>query len=129
MIVHFARDPPPLVLLCEHETAEKLTARAFGFRAPPCRQVEMGPDEAARWRPKGYLANLDQSVLPLDKIPEESLFIGDDIVSIYNGSTLLAYNTDAFPGDKAPKNVSDIFDAQKFPGKTGYRPWLYGRSL
>ena len=46
LIVHFARDPPPLVFLREDQPRQNLAARPFRLRAPPLRQIEMGADDS-----------------------------------------------------------------------------------
>ena len=46
LIVHLARDAPPLVLLREDHAGQQFRAGALFFRPLPRRQIEMGSDDA-----------------------------------------------------------------------------------
>ena len=46
LIVHFARDAPPLVFLSEHQASEEFAARAFRLGTLSRRQIEMGSDDS-----------------------------------------------------------------------------------
>ena len=46
LIVHFARDSPPLVLLREHQARQELGAGPFGLGPFPLGEIEMRPDDS-----------------------------------------------------------------------------------
>lgn len=58
---------------------------------------------------------IDKNIVDVTRI--EPKFVTDygvgDIVWSYN----LGYNTDAFPGNKHPRNWSEFFDTKRFPGR------------
>jgi hypothetical protein len=45
LIVHFPRDPSPLVFLRKHQPGEELRVRALGLGLPACGEVEVRPDD------------------------------------------------------------------------------------
>lgn len=62
----------------------------------------------------GYLEELDYTIIDArDVLPNlvSKWYLGSLV-----WATLLGYRTDVFPGDKAPKKVSDFWDVKRFPG-------------
>jgi putative spermidine/putrescine transport system substrate-binding protein len=78
--------------------------------------IEAASDRVEFFSPKGFYEEIDYSIFPTELWPD-SVFQGKDWVGQYNGSTNGVYNTEAFPDPAtAPQSISDIFDAEKFPG-------------
>jgi len=68
---------------------------------------------------EGYLLPIDYSKIPNAKyiLPEAK---GEFILGAYVLSTNIAYNKQFFPKG-GPKNLRDLFDAEKFPGPRGLK--------
>ncbi|MEZ5538243.1 MAG: ABC transporter substrate-binding protein [Thiolinea sp.] len=88
--------------------------------------VDMPEEDAHRACAQGLLVRADFSRL-LIKEPDTRLrtdFLPDAIqpcgVAHLTFSTLLAYDSRAFPGEK-PQRSADFFDTRRFPGKRGLR--------
>jgi putative spermidine/putrescine transport system substrate-binding protein len=70
-----------------------------------------------RYQQMELLEPLDLSYIPLEAFPETS-FNTEVFVDLGAGSTLLIWNTEAFPtSGPQPDTVLDIFDTETFPGK------------
>jgi putative spermidine/putrescine transport system substrate-binding protein len=68
-----------------------------------------------RARDLGYLEKLDPAIVDAAKL--ETGAYEEYGVHIMRYGIVMTYNTDAFPGDKAPTSLKDLYDLQKFPGK------------
>lgn len=75
---------------------------------------------------EGLLEKIDHSTLPAgaDGTPAKEDFIDGAFTECGVGqtvwSTVVAYNTERFAGDR-PQKLADFFDTKKFPGKRGLR--------
>ncbi len=92
--------------------------------AMPWDIVSSGSGSAARAAEEGLLEPLDYNVIDVSTF-YPNLYtptcVGSDVFS-----TVIAYNTNTFTEDKAPKSWADFFDAEKFPGKRAYRDKVSG---
>ncbi|SES38467.1 ABC transporter substrate-binding protein [Psychrobacillus sp. OK032] len=79
--------------------------------------VSVGNDFAIRGGEEGLLEKLDFNVISTEGLPKE--LVHDYGVPENMFSTVIAYNTEAFPADKQPKNWADFWDTEKFPGPRG----------
>ena len=68
-----------------------------------------------RARDAGYLQKLDPAIVDAAKL--EPGAYEEYGVHIMRYGIVLTYNTDIFPGDKAPTSLKDLFDTAKYPGK------------
>jgi putative spermidine/putrescine transport system substrate-binding protein len=68
-----------------------------------------------RARDAGYLEKLDPAIVDASKL-EPGAF-EEYGVHIMRYGIVMTYNTDLFPGDKAPTSLTDLFNTEKFPGK------------
>lgn len=88
--------------------------------------VDIEYPDAVRMCDEGLLEPIDPAVLPPapDGTPATEDFLpqglNDCAVGSIVFSTIFAYDTTKFPGDK-PTTIADFFDAQKFPGKRGLK--------
>ena len=88
--------------------------------------IDLEPSDAERGCAEGVLEELDPAFLPPapDGTPAVDDFvagaIGDCHVASIVWSTVYAYDSDKFPGDK-PATIADFFDVKQFPGKRGLR--------
>jgi len=88
--------------------------------------VDLEPSDVARACDEGLLEEIDHSMLPPapDGTPASEDFVEgalhDCAVATIVWSTVYAYDTSKFPGDK-PSTIADFFDVEKFPGKRGLR--------
>lgn len=65
---------------------------------------------------KGYLAELDTSVIPVDKLVEGTY--SKTGIEVGTFGMVLAWNEDTYPADGAqPKTWEDLYDTAKFPGQ------------
>ena len=80
--------------------------------------IDQTPDQAAQLRLTDSIEELDMSIIDLrdfvDAIKNISPYLGGGGVT---WSTVLAYNTDVYPGDTGPKSWADFFDLERFPGR------------
>ncbi len=77
--------------------------------------VDLGsyyPDNLGR---QGYLEPIDYTVV--DKTDLLEKFAGEYHVGTITYSTVMAYRTDVFPGDKAPKSTADFWNIKDYPGR------------
>ena len=92
--------------------------------AVPWDIVSSGSGSAARAAEEGLLEPLDYTIIDVSTF-YPGLYtptcVGSDVFS-----TVMAYNTNTIPEDKAPKNWADFFDPEKFPGKRAYRDKVSG---
>jgi len=68
-----------------------------------------------RARDAGYLQKLDPAIVDASKL--EPGAYEDYGVHIMRYGIVLTYNTNMFPGDKAPTSLKDLYNLEKFPGK------------
>ena len=92
--------------------------------AVPWDIVSSGSGSAARAAEEGLLEPLDYNVIDVSTF-YPGLYtptcVGSDVFS-----TVLAYNTNTFSEDKAPKSWADFFNPEQFPGKRAYRDKVSG---
>jgi len=94
--------------------------------APEWDVVDMIRADARAACTEGLLAPFDPDILAdsPDGTPPEDDFIdgalGDCAIVQLVFATVIAYNDDAFPGEK-PRTVADFFDTARFPGKRALR--------
>ena len=92
--------------------------------AVPWDIVSSGSGSAARAAEEGLLEPLDYNVIDVSTF-YPGLYtptcVGSDVFS-----TVLAYNTNTFSEDKAPKTWADFFNPEQFPGKRAYRDKVSG---
>lgn len=64
----------------------------------------------------GYLAKIDTSIVPVDKLVEGTY--SDTGIEVGTFGMVLAWNTDTWPVDgEHPQNWNDFYDTKKFPGQ------------
>ncbi len=92
--------------------------------AVPWDIVSSGSGSAARAAEEGLLEPLDYNVIDVSTF-YPGLYtptcVGSDVFSV-----VLAYNTNTFTEDKAPKSWADFFNPDAFPGKRAYRDKVSG---
>ncbi len=71
----------------------------------------------------GLLEPMDYSVIKNDDLGPE--WKAKNGVYTSTGSTVVAYNTDAFPQDKAPKTWADFWNVKDFPGSRSLYSRMY----
>jgi putative spermidine/putrescine transport system substrate-binding protein len=92
--------------------------------AVPWDIVSSGSGSAARAGAEGLLEPLDYNVIDVSNFYPglyTDTCVGSDVFS-----TVLAYNTNTYSEDKAPKSWADFFNAEQFPGKRAYRDKVPG---
>src|SRR5688572_24691890 len=82
--------------------------------------VDVDPFSAITLGKQNYLEPIDYGVV--DKSKSRPGFIWDYAMSSYFFSYVIAYDAERF-GDNPPKNMTDFFDMQKFPGKRTMYKW------
>ncbi len=88
--------------------------------------VDLDIDEAVQGCEEGLLEPLDPSLFvpgPNGEPATEDFLPGtwtECGVGTSSGSSIYAYNTESFPGDR-PTTIDDFFDLQKFPGRRAMR--------
>jgi putative spermidine/putrescine transport system substrate-binding protein len=82
--------------------------------------VDVDPFSAITLGKQNYLEPIDYSVV--DKSKSRPGFVWDYAMSSYFFSYVIAYDAERF-GDNPPKNMTDFFDMQKFPGKRTMYKW------
>ena len=106
-------DNPPATLKAQVE-AGNITSDVF----------DVEQSDVLRLCDEGLIEPIDPALLPAaadgtpateDYLPQA---LHDCATAIMVWSTVIAYNTEAFP-DGAPTTAADFFDIQKFPGKRG----------
>ncbi|WP_119061581.1 ABC transporter substrate-binding protein [Dichotomicrobium thermohalophilum] len=94
--------------------------------APEWDVVDMIRADARAACAQGLLEPFDPDILadsPDGVAPEEDFIdgaLGDCAIVQLVFATVIAYNDDAFPGEK-PRTVADFFDTERFPGKRALR--------
>ncbi|MBL3699375.1 extracellular solute-binding protein [Leucobacter luti] len=63
----------------------------------------------------GYLAKIDTSVVPVDQLADGTY--SDTGIEVGTFGMVLAWNSDTYPADAAPKTWADLYDTEKFPGQ------------
>lgn len=82
--------------------------------------VDLPTGDCVRGQQEGLFEKLDPALVPnAAQIP--AALKDDYSVGYISYSTVLAYRTDAFKGDKAPKTWADFWDTKKFPGQRSLR--------
>jgi len=77
--------------------------------------TELNGDDVALATKAGWLETLDYSILdPKNELPAIAKSPTALVRASY--STVIAYRTDKFPADKAPKSWADFWDVTAFPG-------------
>lgn len=92
--------------------------------AVPWDIVSSGSGSAARAAEEGLLEKLDYNIIDVSTFYPglyTDTCVGSDVFS-----TVLAWNTNTYSDDKAPKSWADFFDPEKFPGKRAYRNKVSG---
>ncbi|PPF45971.1 hypothetical protein C5B85_04730 [Pseudoclavibacter sp. AY1F1] len=64
---------------------------------------------------KGYLAEIDTSIVPVDKLVDGTY--SETGIEVGTFGMVLAWNTESFPADAQPQTWSDLYDTTAFPGK------------
>lgn len=82
--------------------------------------VDLPTGDCLRGEAEGLFEKLDPALVPnAAQLPAE---LKDDYsVGYISYSTVLAYRTDAFSSEKAPKTWADFWDTEKFPGQRSLR--------
>ena len=82
--------------------------------------VDLPTGDCIRGQQEGLFEKLDLALIPnAAQLPPE---LKDDYsVGYISYSTVLAYRTDAFKGEDAPKTWADFWDTEKFPGQRALR--------
>ncbi|TBV09031.1 ABC transporter substrate-binding protein [Phytopseudomonas dryadis] len=82
--------------------------------------VDLPTGDCIRGQQEGLFEKLDPALIPnAAKLPDN---LKDDYsVGYISYSTVLAYRTDAFEEDAAPRTWADFWDTQKFPGQRSLR--------
>ena len=82
--------------------------------------VDLPTGDCLRGEAEGLFEKLDPALVPnAARLPAE---LKDDYsVGYISYSTVLAYRTDAFSSEKAPKTWADFWDTEKFPGQRSLR--------
>ncbi|MBB2915029.1 putative spermidine/putrescine transport system substrate-binding protein [Streptosporangium becharense] len=98
-----------------NEASTKFIAAAEAKQVPWSLVFLPTVGDAAAAAEKGYLAELDTSVVPVDKL--ESGSYDKYGVQVGTFGMVLAWDEKAYPADAQPSSVADLFDVAKFPGK------------
>jgi len=82
--------------------------------------VDLPTGDCIRGEQEGLFEKLDLTLIPnAAQLPAE---LKDDYsVGYISYSTVMAYRTDAFKGDKVPKAWADFWNTQRFPGQRSLR--------
>lgn len=82
--------------------------------------VDLPTGDCIRGEQEGLFEKLDLALIPnAAQLPAE---LKDDYsVGYISYSTVMAYRTDAFKGDKVPKTWADFWDTETFPGQRSLR--------
>lgn len=82
--------------------------------------VDLPTGDCIRGEQEGLFEKLDLALIPnAVQLPAE---LKDDYsVGYISYSTVMAYRTDAFKGDKVPKTWADFWDTETFPGQRSLR--------
>lgn len=82
--------------------------------------VDLPTGDCIRGQQEGLFEKLDLALIPnAEQLPAE---LKDDYsVGYISYSTVLAYRTDAFKGEDAPRTWADFWDTEKFPGQRALR--------
>ncbi|MFK3795453.1 ABC transporter substrate-binding protein [Pseudomonas sp. NPDC088444] len=82
--------------------------------------VDLPTGDCVRGQQEGLFEKLDPALVP-NAVQIPAALKDDYSVGYISYSTVLAYRTDAFKGDKAPKTWADFWDTKKFPGQRSLR--------
>ena len=84
--------------------------------------IDLGTDQVAALLKTDSLGEYDPAIVDardlLDIVTAPGPYIAGGGIT---WSTILAYNTDVYPGDTGPKNWADFFDLENFPGRRSLR--------
>ena len=81
--------------------------------------TEIGGQDAIRAIDLGLVEAIDDAIVDRSKFPEEARSQYTFAASVY--STVLAYRSDVFKNDSAPKGWKQFWDVKKFPGPRSLR--------
>ena len=86
--------------------------------------IDTGSGGGARGGVEGILEPLDYKMIDVSSFVEGTYLPA--CVGTITFSTVFAFNTETYSGDKVPKTWADFWDVEKFPGTRSYRGKYHG---